>query len=125
MSLTTEQLPTRSYPYVREFWQDQAGSLRWTLTTSKAAVVSALLAMLVAFALGRLLTIVYTLSHAFYFHGTATTLLDDQANAIAANSYNPSALLMNLFQLAYYTGRRAFASKIGRTMLMVGFLLLL
>src|SRR5436190_14137045 len=118
----TTNLPTRDYPYVREIWEDPSGSHRWTVSTSTAAILSALLALLVAFALGRLVTIVYTLCHAFFMRESATTLFDDQAHTIAANSFNPSMLLGSLFQLSYYNGRRALASRVTRILLTIALL---
>src|SRR5277367_432748 len=112
----------RSYPYVREVWQDPSGTDQWTLATSHAAVISALLAMLVSVALGRVITIVYTLFHMLFLHKMSRTLVDDQVNTIAANSYNPSVLLWSLFQFGYFTGRRAFRSKVGRALLIIGLL---
>src|SRR5437667_12307076 len=108
---------TGTYPYVREIWVDASGSHRWTVSTSTAAILSALLAMIQAFALGRLVLIVYTLCHAFFLRDSTITLFDDQTHTIAANSFNPSVLLGSLFQLSFYNGRRVLLSKVGRILL--------
>lgn len=120
MSLnTTANVSFRSYPYVREFWQDPTGSHQWTVSTSKAAVISALLAMLVALVASRLVTIIYTLMRLFFLHKTTTTLIDDQANVVVANSNNPSTLFLSLLQLGFYTGRRSFSSRVIRILSLI------
>jgi hypothetical protein len=122
--MSTDSLPSRAYPYVRGIWEDPSGSYRWTVSTSTAAILSALLALLLAFALGRLVIIVYTLCHAFFLHQSTTTLFDDQAHTIATNAFNPSMLLGSLFQLGFYNGRRALASKVGRILFIIALLLI-
>ena len=102
MSLnTTANVSVRSYPYVREFWQDPTGSYQWTVSTSKAAVISALLAMLVALVAARLVVIIYTVMRLLFLHETSTTLIDDQANMVVENSNNPSNLFLSLLQLGF------------------------
>lgn len=114
----------RQYPYVREFWQDLSGTHRWTVKTSSAAILSALLAMLIAFTLGRLIYVVYTSIHLTILQRKASSLIDDQANVIAVNAYNPSVLLGNILQFSVVTGRRSIASTTVRAVAIVALLFL-
>src|SRR4030095_15550724 len=98
---------------------------RWTLTTTNAAILSGVLAMLVAFALGRLFFIVYTTTHIFVLRRKTKTIFDDQANVIAANTENPSAFTIYLLRLCAVARRRALASTVCRILLIMALIFLL
>src|SRR5438046_4603225 len=100
-----------SYPDVRRIWNDGSGlfGLRWTLSTSNSAILSALLAILLGFTLSRLLTVAYTLLHVSILHRKTKSFLDDQVNIVGANNTDASGLLFWLLRLAYVS-RMALSS---------------
>lgn len=111
----------RDYPYVPRFWSEGSGLFehRWTLTASNAAITSALLAMLSAFALARLIFLVYTASNLLYLHKRIATITDDQCHVLAANFQRPSSLLFSLSNLAYASRLQATRSKVFRVLLVI------
>ena len=113
-------LTYRAYPYIPLFWYDQERHLRCTLTVSQSAVLSAFLSPLIAYALGSLLVISYTLFYLFFLSRKTETLIDDQVITIGTNSDNPFALLGFLFHFVFRVGRRARTSTVFRVLFLVG-----
>src|SRR5271170_1971483 len=57
MNDTTPALYRRTYPYVKAYWTDLSGQWRYTLTSYHGSILTAFLAILLSYALGRLLFI--------------------------------------------------------------------
>ncbi len=92
-------------------WDDGSGTFgtRWTLTTSSAAVTSAILAILIAFAINRLATFANSLFFLFFLHRHTKTLIEDQINTLALNR-STIGLLASLALLCRRIGRPALSS---------------
>ena len=90
----------RSYPYARIYWTDQAGHWRYSLTTYHAGILTAFLAIILAYGLGRLHFLAHFLMHFYLYRFASTkTIFDDQVTVLAANTNSPSGLLLSLVHL--------------------------
>jgi hypothetical protein len=111
---------TLSYPYIPVLWKDQSGHYRLTLTTSNAAILSAVVGILLTFGIARLFSMTYTLTYMYLLHQKTKTVIDDQVNTIAANNTNPTPVLLSLLNLVYSARRRALASRIYYSVFLLG-----
>ena len=124
MTNATSYLTYRSYPYTPAFWQDFDGRWRWTLTTKSSAVLSAILAIIIAMGIGRLVAIVYTIMHMTVILRISRTMIDDQVNVIAANTEEPTSLLGYLFRFCWTVRRRMLRSRVLYIVFLIGTLFL-
>lgn len=112
---TTSAIFERTYPYVKTYWTDQSGHARYSLTTYHGAILTAFLAIILFYALGRLLFIATFILHFFLYRHSESerpkTVLDDQVNVIYANTQSPSTLLMYLLHLFKRRSYQAAHSK--------------
>ena len=92
-------------------WDDGSGTFgtRWTLTTLSAAVASAILAILIAFAINRLATFANSLFFILFLHRHTKTLIEDQIDTLALNR-STIGLLASLALLCRRIGRPALSS---------------
>lgn len=104
----------RAYPYVPTFWRDQEDQLRLTLTVTESTILSAFLAVIITYALGRLVAILFTLLYISLFYRKARTLIDDQVVTIGSNIDNSFQLVFYLCRYAFRLKRRAFVSTVFR-----------
>ena len=111
---------------VRHIWKDGHGffDIRLALSTQNAAVLSAVLAIILTFTIGRLLSFLYIVIYHLYLHPKSKSLIDDQTNVLAANAERPSSLLISLVELVRVAPRKALASSSYRTLVILGFFLL-
>ena len=116
------QSPTfRAYPYTPTFWHDQDGNLRWTLTISQSVVLSAFIGMLVIYAVGCFLRILYAILYVSVLHRNRKTLIDDQIITIGTNTADdPLKLVAFLLKFALNVKRRVFASRVFYVLVLIG-----
>jgi len=111
----------RTYPYTPILWYDQAGYLRWTLTISQSVVLSAFLGMLVVYAVGCLLQILYIILYISFLERNRKTLVDDQVLTIGTNAADdPLKLIRFLLKFALITPRRVFSSRVFQVLFLIG-----
>jgi hypothetical protein len=100
------------YPYVPTIWNDGSGSLGiyWTLTTSTAAIVSALIAIVIQFTISRLATLLNTVLYISFIRKRSTSILDDQVNTVAVNNTSAVGRWSAIFTFARVSRRKALSS---------------
>ena len=100
------------FPYIKTFWYDQSGHLRWSMSFNSSLFLMALLSILLSYALGRFLYSFYVVCHVFILHKKNETLIDDQTSVIATNTETPSALIAFLIHLAWRQRKKALMSPV-------------
>ena len=124
MNDTTPALYRRTYPYVKAYWTDLSGQWRYTLTSYHGSILTAFLAILLSYALGRLLFISNFILHFCLYRRSENskpkTVLDDQVNVISANTESPSGLLMSLLHLGQQRPYQAARSRDWKLTMLVG-----
>jgi hypothetical protein len=100
---TTTASFSRTYPYVKTYWTDSSGHWRYSLTSYHGNILTAVLAILLTYALGRLLFMVNFVTPFFLYRRSepVKTILDDQVTVLSANIDSPSGLLMYLLHLGW------------------------
>ena len=107
--MSNSTLTFRDYPYIPNFWYDQGGRLRWTLTVTQSAVLSAFLAIIVTYGLGRIIGIVFGAVYVSLYR-RIQTIVSDQVATIATNVEDPLKLFFYLSRFAFSVKRRALTS---------------
>src|SRR5271168_2722056 len=122
---TTSASFQRTYPYIKTYWTDQSGHARYSLTSYHATILTAFLAILLVYALGRLLFTTTFILHFFLYRHSGSerqkSVLDDQVNVIYANTQSPSSLLMYLLHLFKRRPYQAAHSRDWLVTFLVGF----
>jgi hypothetical protein len=121
MANSTLEAAGREYPYVKALWQDQSGGYRWTISNDLSIILTATLTLMLAYALGRLLWIVYILMHFSFLDAKRKTFVDDQVSVIAINTESPSALLMFLLHHLSVQRRHAYRSIVFQVVALIAF----
>jgi hypothetical protein len=96
------------YPQVASVWDDNSGirGHRWTLTTFHVAIVSAVVAILISLAIGRLLAVSNTFIYIIFLYKRTKTVYEDQVITIARNGTSPGTLLYSLSAVVFaYRGK--------------------